>query len=73
MNDLIRKANEDFKLLTQEERQIIHNMGPSKDMVLGEDYLITPSGQYMFTAAYHLKRGHCCEQRCRHCPYPKNS
>lgn len=49
MNDLIRKANEDFKLLTQEERQIIHNMGPSKDMVLGEDYLITLSGQFMLS------------------------
>lgn len=20
-------------------------------------------------AAYHLKRGYCCNSRCRHCPY----
>lgn len=27
-------------------------------------------GQYMvFTAAYHLKRGYCCNSDCRHCPY----
>ena len=27
-------------------------------------------GEYMvFTAAYHLKRGYCCNSECRHCPY----
>jgi hypothetical protein len=27
-------------------------------------------GSYMvFTAAYHLKRGYCCNSNCRHCPY----
>jgi hypothetical protein len=27
-------------------------------------------GPYMvFTAAYHLKRGYCCNSECRHCPY----
>ena len=27
-------------------------------------------GPYMvFTAAYHLKRGYCCNSNCRHCPY----
>jgi hypothetical protein len=23
----------------------------------------------VFTAAYHLKRGYCCDSGCRHCPY----
>jgi Family of unknown function (DUF5522) len=23
----------------------------------------------VFTAAYHLKRGSCCQSGCRHCPY----
>jgi hypothetical protein len=23
----------------------------------------------VFTAAYHLKRGYCCDSRCRHCPF----
>jgi hypothetical protein len=23
----------------------------------------------VFTAAYHLKRGFCCNSGCRHCPY----
>jgi hypothetical protein len=27
-------------------------------------------GPYLvFTAAYHLKRGTCCNSGCRHCPY----
>lgn len=27
-------------------------------------------GAYLvFTAAYHLKRGYCCNSDCRHCPY----
>jgi hypothetical protein len=33
-----------------------------------EDYYY--EGPYMvFTAAYHLKRGYCCQSGCRHCPY----
>lgn len=27
-------------------------------------------GPYLvFTAAYHHKRGYCCNSDCRHCPY----
>jgi len=33
------------------------------------DYYIE-NGLYVFTAAYHLRRGYCCASRCRHCPYP---
>jgi hypothetical protein len=33
-----------------------------------EDFYL--DGPYMvFTAAYHLKRGYCCNSDCRHCPY----
>lgn len=34
-----------------------------------EDYYYTPEGFVVFTAAYHLKRGYCCKNGCRHCPY----
>ncbi|HNP94593.1 MAG TPA: DUF5522 domain-containing protein [Cyclobacteriaceae bacterium] len=33
-----------------------------------EDYYFE-NGLMVFTATYHLKRGHCCESGCRHCPY----
>lgn len=32
------------------------------------DYYIE-KGLFVFTSAYHLKRGYCCESGCRHCPY----
>lgn len=33
-----------------------------------EDYYIE-NGFCVFTAQYHLKRGSCCKNGCRHCPY----
>jgi hypothetical protein len=35
----------------------------------GIDYYIMEDGRLVFTEAYHLKRGHCCGNGCRHCPY----
>jgi hypothetical protein len=37
-------------------------------MIEGEDFYID-NGNYVFTAAYLVKRGYCCEYGCRHCPY----
>ena len=40
----------------------------------GTDYYLNEDGLLVFTAAYHLKRGFCCKNKCRHCPwgYGKN-
>ncbi len=38
-------------------------------LIEGEDYYIDKEGYYVFTAHYLLKRGYCCENGCRHCPY----
>ncbi|MGN6505628.1 MAG: DUF5522 domain-containing protein [Tepidisphaeraceae bacterium] len=27
------------------------------------------NGRWVFSAAHHLRRGFCCQNRCRHCPY----
>lgn len=35
---------------------------------LKEDFYFE-NGLMVFTEQYHLKRGHCCGSRCRHCPY----
>lgn len=46
-------------------------------LVEGVDYYLE-EGRYVFTEAYHQKRGYCCGSKCRHCPYtnkppmPKN-
>ena len=29
--------------------------------------------QVIFTKEYHLKRGYCCNNGCKHCPYDKDS
>lgn len=40
-------------------------------MAEGESgYLDPTSGLFVMTARYLWERGHCCEQACRHCPYP---
>ena len=33
------------------------------------DYYFDTDGLMVFTAAYHLRRGYCCRNECRHCPY----
>jgi len=25
--------------------------------------------KFVFSEVYHLKRGYCCNSKCRHCPY----
>ena len=33
------------------------------------DYYFDDLGRYVFTEAYHLKRGYCCGNDCKHCPW----
>ena len=33
-----------------------------------EDFYIE-NGYYVFTEVFLLKRGYCCKNGCRHCPY----
>ncbi|MFN8238056.1 MAG: DUF5522 domain-containing protein [Chitinophagales bacterium] len=33
------------------------------------DYYLDEIGRMVFTEAYHLKRGHCCKNDCKHCPW----
>jgi hypothetical protein len=37
-------------------------------LIQGVDYYLE-AGKFVFTANYHLKRGYCCNSKCRHCPY----
>ena len=44
------------------------DIAPSATPLEDEDYYL--DGPYMvFTEAFHLKRGYCCNSGCRHCPY----
>lgn len=33
------------------------------------DYYLDSRGLMVFTERYHLRRGHCCGNACRHCPF----
>ncbi len=39
------------------------------EFVEGTDFYYNEQGYKVFTEAYHLKRGYCCENGCLHCPY----
>ncbi len=34
-----------------------------------EDFYKTEQGYIVFTEKYHIKRGYCCQNGCKHCPY----
>ena len=40
----------------------------SANLIEGIDYYLE-NGNYVFKAWFHLKRGFCCGNGCRHCPY----
>lgn len=35
----------------------------------GIDYYVDENGRLVFTEKYHLDRGYCCKNGCRHCPF----
>jgi Family of unknown function (DUF5522) len=35
----------------------------------GEDFYYNEQGYVVLTEKYHLKKGSCCGNGCRHCPY----
>ncbi|MDN5212217.1 DUF5522 domain-containing protein [Fulvivirgaceae bacterium BMA12] len=39
------------------------------DFKEGLDYYINEQGNWVFTTFYHLKKGYCCQNECKHCPY----
>ncbi len=34
-----------------------------------DDFYLNDKGYRVFTEKYHLKRGYCCLNGCKHCPY----
>ncbi len=47
---------------------VVAKYSGKENLMEGIDYYLE-KGFWVFTAWYHLKRGHCCESGCRHCPY----
>lgn len=34
-----------------------------------QDFYYNEDGNFVFTESYHLKRGFCCKNGCKHCPW----
>jgi hypothetical protein len=50
-------------------QKIDHAIASRRVPLAEDDFYLDENGNTVFTAAYHLKRGHCCANACRHCPY----
>jgi len=70
---LAKKINKQIQSLyhSQNLDQLIEIAKPYRiktELVEHIDYTIE-NDLYVFSAWYHLKRGRCCKNGCRHCPY----
>lgn len=63
------KVQENMSNLTLEKKEKIKALGISKAPIEGIDYYINENKLFVFTAWYHLRRGSCCGNNCKHCPY----
>ena len=41
-----------------------------ENVKLSKDYYYE-NGYMVMTEKHHLKRGYCCKNKCRHCPYER--
>lgn len=39
------------------------------NLVEGEDFYYNKEGYIVLTEKFHLKKGFCCGNGCKHCPY----
>ena len=39
------------------------------ELIEGEDYYYNEEGYIVLTEKYHLAKGYCCGNGCKHCPY----
>ena len=46
----------------------MHNFN-NKKALQNDDFYYGTDGFIVFTENYHLKRGYCCKNNCKHCPY----
>ena len=46
----------------------MHNFN-NKKALQNDDFYYSTDGFIVFTENYHLKRGYCCKNNCKHCPY----
>lgn len=66
----IKKIDDYVNTITPENScsNIAKDLPKTTQLVEDIDYYLE-NGNYVFTKWFHLKRGSCCGNKCRHCPY----
>ncbi len=67
LTKLIQEKIDDF-LQNNPVQMVVPSQYQNKELVQEIDYYIE-NGNFVFTQWYHRKRGSCCGNGCRHCPY----
>lgn len=70
-NELVRVLNLNLSKFYSRSTEFrrINSMAKEQPKKEDEPLYYIEDGLYVFTEAYHLKRGYCCQSGCRHCPY----
>ena len=68
---MTKKAVNSNELNQQDGKQTATNLTkkPLLDGQAEQANYYMENGYMVFTEAYHLARGYCCGNACRHCPY----
>ena len=45
----------------------------NNNLIEGEDFYFNEDGFTVLTAKFHLQRGYCCGNGCKHCPYKNDA
>ncbi|GAA3974032.1 hypothetical protein GCM10022407_19760 [Hymenobacter antarcticus] len=48
---------------------VVSMPAPAPQPLQPGDFYYTPEGYLVFTEQYHRRRGSCCQNSCRHCPW----
>jgi hypothetical protein len=48
------------------QQQFVREFG---NKLLPTDFYYNDNGQMVMTESYHQRRGSCCGNKCKHCPY----
>ncbi len=48
-----------------------HPFPQQKELMIPGLHYYVENGQWVFTELYHIQRGYCCNNGCRHCAYGK--
>jgi hypothetical protein len=63
------KAIQTLNLLSLQESILLAKNYQNDETLIEEIDYFVEQGCYVFTKWYHLKRGICCQNGCRNCPY----